>query len=573
MGKNHKKFILTGQAGLSGLLLALAYPGWSLNFSNGLITGLGFLVWIGFIPLFCAMGSVKSRQDTQNIGTHPRSRSYFFIGFLAGFVYFLILFRWLWSTFPLTTIGIENNFVSFAIVLFIYILSSAGMGVFWGLFAMAFRYWILPSKPSRGYWRHSIISGLVTAAIFGLAEFWRAFGFSLLWLGSGTILGSNWTLGSPAYTLYENFLALKLSSYVGIYGVGFLIIFINFLLFKFLSWEKIKKSTKIEAMVLIVALFSLIPNLFNAPPELKLSDKKIKFAAIQTRQSTQVSYSSKEALGEFKEQLELFNRVAKDYPESQLIIFPEAGDFLKNLSMFVSSNEIGKYFADIFKEPKMIIAGERIVGSDGRAYSRAFSIDTGKDVIGFYDKQLLTPGGEFLPYSIRLPASLISKKSISEFGDIRELSVGNKKSSLVNFRDQFIVAPIICSEVLAPDLVRTTTQGSDIIVELTSYGFFRGNETIVKQNLAAASFRAAENQKPLIVASNMGLSYVINSNGNVLFITANSAPQILTGYIDLNGRESWYNKAGDLPTILAFLLLFLVFVRIKYFRRKGEALE
>ena len=70
--------------GLSGFLLALAYPGWGFN--------LGFLVWIGFIPLFYALAN------------QSRSRS-FFTGFVAGLFYFLIVFRWLWSIYPLDTAG------------------------------------------------------------------------------------------------------------------------------------------------------------------------------------------------------------------------------------------------------------------------------------------------------------------------------------------------------------------------------------------------------------------------------------------------------------------------------------
>ena len=553
MAKNYKLLIF---AGLSGIILALAFPGWNFNFS--------FLVWIGFIPLFYSL----------NKGSRP-----FLIGFVAGLIYFLIVFRWLWSIYPLDTFGIQNKFASLVVVFLIYIISSAGMAVFWGLFGSVYSLAYSAEAASAtkagqftvfrkiGSKLSTASQYLIIPAIFILLEYARAYGFGFLWAGSGTLFGPHWTMGNLAYALASNNLALKLSSFVGIYGISFLIIVVNFLFFKLLSAPKtqITRMTLVVAknlqsagiVILIILLISLGPKLLKqkSPPP----DKEINFALIQTNQPTKISPTPKEILDAFKEQLDLLNRVAKEHPESQLIVFPEASDFFKNLSLFLTSSQIPNYFSNLFKEPKLIVAGARIIDTDDRAYSRVFALDTKKDIIGFYDKRLLTPEGEFLSYPTRFIVNLLSKTKISEFGELRELGVGDKRVSTVNFRGQFSIAPIVCSELLAPDLVRKTTLGSDIIVEMASYGVFHGSTVLIKQNLAIARFRAAENQKPLLAASNMGLSYAIDSRGNVAFRTQNQGAQILTGGIALNSQESWYNKVGDLPTILASLALVAVF--------------
>ncbi len=98
MAKNHRYFIL---AGLSGLLLALAYPGWSFN--------LGFLAWIGFIPLIYCLNAHKNC---------------FWAGFMVGLVYFLIIFRWLWSVYPLDTLGIQSKLASLIIIFIVYIFKN-----------------------------------------------------------------------------------------------------------------------------------------------------------------------------------------------------------------------------------------------------------------------------------------------------------------------------------------------------------------------------------------------------------------------------------------------------------------
>jgi apolipoprotein N-acyltransferase len=154
---------------------------------------------------------------------------------------------------------------------------------------------------------------------------------------------------------------------------------------------------------------------------------------------------------------------------------------------------------------------------------------------------------------------LLSKAKVSEFGELRELSVGKENISTVNFRNQFSAASVVCSEILSPGLVRGITRGSDIIIEMASYGIFHGSTPLVKQNLASAKFRAAEDQKPLIAAVNMGLSYAINSDGSVAKIAPNQASQILTGSLALNPQKSWYNKIGDTPVLAGCLALVIVF--------------
>ena len=562
---NHRqRLILTGFAGLSGLFLALAYPGWSFDLS--------FLAWIGFIPLLYALTNLAREHD--RIVMQDCSKKGFLIGFFAGLIYFLIIFRWFWSIHPLDTLGIQSKIASLVIVFIVYAISCAGMAVFWGLFGMIFSYWLRLARPAP---ENNPISNfkniipeleisLFSAALFVLLEYARAYGFGLLWLGSGTLLGSHWTLGNLAYALAGNNLALKISSYVGIYGVSFVVMLVNSLLLSILKLRSNKSYLKTGIVIIVVLALALTQKLFK-PTNLN-SNKKINFAIIQTNQPTKILPTPKETLDAFKEQLSLLKQVAVEHPESQLIVFPEASDFFKNLSLFLTGPQVPNYFSNLFKEPRLIISGARVIDADGRAYSRVFALDTQKDIIGFYDKQLLTPEGEFLSYPTKLIVNLLSKTKASEFGELRELRIGKEKVSTVNFRNQFSAASVVCSEILSPGLVRKTTQGSDIIIEMVSYGIFHGSATLIKQNLASAKFRAAENQKPLIVAVNMGLSYAINSDGSVAKIAPNQAPQILTDGLALNPQKSWYNKIGDIPVLAGCLVLVAYSALFSIIKRK-----
>ena len=83
-----------------------------------------------------------------------------------------------------------------------------------------------------------------------------------------------------------------------------------------------------------------------------------------------------------------------------------------------------------------------------------------------------------MSYPTKFIVNLLSKTKVSEFGEIREFSVGKNKVSTVNFRGQFSVAPLVCSELLSPGLTRQTTEGSDVIVGMASYGIFHGSVTL-----------------------------------------------------------------------------------------------
>ena len=558
MGKTRKYF---AAAGLSGLLLGLAYPGWGFD--------LGWLAWVGLVPMLLALRPGLPRPGLGN--PRPGLGFGFKIGFIVGLVYFLIVFRWFWSAYPLDTIGIQGRVISLLGIGAIYLVSSAGMALFWGLFGLAFGVGVRCQMSGVRFKTWNLEPGiwnlfLLVPALFVLLEYLRSWGFGFLWAGSGSLFGPHWTLGNLAYALADNHLALKLASSIGIYGITFLIIFINILLFLCLR-EKKRQQIGV-AVIILIALIS-IPKLlrFNSDTPVK----KINYAIIQTYQLTKLSPSPQETLASFTEQLKLLDKVAKKHPEGQLIVFPEASDFFKNLSLFLTPTQVQDYFSKLFKEPHLIIAGSRIMDSTtGKAYSRVFSLDTKDDIIGYYDKRLVAPGGEFLPYTLKILVSIFSKNAYSLFSQVRDLHPGQKEVSTVGFRYQFNVAPIICSEVTSPSLIRKTTSNSDVIVSMASYGAFHGNRTIAEQMLALTRFRAAENRKPVITAANMGRSYVIDSYGNVSLLAQDADARILTGSVDITASKSWYNKAGDTPILLGSLVLGILGFRLQVSGYRGK---
>lgn len=525
----------------SGFLLGLAYPVWPFD--------LGFLVWVGFVPLLWSLVKAKS------------GRTGFWLGFSAGFVFFLLALRWLASLHPLNVVGIESGPVSLIIVLLLYLISSAVMAVFWGLFGFAFvRFFSTRKLPS--VW---LAAG--TAGLFVILEYGRAFGFGLFWLGPGSLLGAHWTIGNLAYALSTSPLALKFASYLGIYGLTLAIVFFNGLLVS-VSQKTLGRVSRLALSAL--AVFLIISTAWGEKLDFWAggeSGPEINFAIIQTKTPSTDFLTPSKKLIHFKEQLESLNRLAQEKPETDIVVFPEASEFLTDLSVFLGGQQVQNYFDKLFAKPVLLISGSRFVdrtGGAGRATSRVFYLDSKNGLLGFYDKRLLTPAGEFLPYSIQLTTKLISSPTASEFERLRGLDAGGEQSAGFNFGRRFKAAAAVCSELLSPTLFARNSAESGIVAGLTSNSFFHGSRALVGQTKAVARLRAAENQKPILLAANLGLSYALDRRGSLIKTTANQENQILTGEIVSQSGRSWYNKLGDWPI---FLVSFWAFGIIKKFRK------
>ncbi len=491
----------------------MAYPGWNFD--------LGFLVWFGFLPLFMSLDTASQKSTKQ----------LFTLGYIASLSYLLIVFGWFWSFHPLDTIGLNNRVLSFLLILALYLITSGSLALFGSLFSYAF------SKFSR---RSFLISFASIAGVFVLLEYLRSIGFGTLWFGSGTLIGPHWTMGNIAYSLVGNSFALRLSSFIGIYGLSFIVVSINLLLYHLLN----KKNRWLFGIILIGLVGS---HFVDFSPT--TSGNSLAFALVQTNQPTKINYRPAEKLENFKIQLNLLNTIAIQYPETEMIVFPEGSDFLKDFSLFLSPAQAEKYFRALFAKPVLLISGMRALENEDN-YSRVLMLDTRGDIIDYYDKRVLTPGGEFLPYILGSVIKISNPEGLSGFTDEREFSIGKKASGGIDFRGKLRAAPLICSELLGPSSAKIASSNSEALVVLGSTSIFHGWNGLINEALAMARFRAAENKKPLVFAANMGRSYSISKWGKTEKITPNSNAQILTGFIIPSHERSWYNRLGDWPILL-----------------------
>ena len=163
---------------LSGMFLALGFPGF----------GLDFLSWFALVPLFFVLER----------GGYLRNTWY---GLLAGLAFFGTLLRWLYTLKEWT--GPE--------ILLIYLLLIIYLSLYWGAFGLLYTF----LKRRLGTFRLA----LAAPALWVLLELARSLGK----------LGLSW--GDLGYLLYRRAELIQLAAITGVWGLSFTVVWVNYLLF------------------------------------------------------------------------------------------------------------------------------------------------------------------------------------------------------------------------------------------------------------------------------------------------------------------------------------------------------
>ncbi len=175
-------------------------------------------------------------------------------------------------------------------------------------------------------------------------------------------------------------------------------------------------------------------------------------------------------------------------------------------------------------------------------YNSAILLDASGRVIGRHDKIHLVPFGEYIPFSDRFPSL---KRLATVTRD--KYSPGQPPARILALPDGTRLGASICFEDIFPDLAaRQAAAGIDILINLTNDGWFDGTHEPI-QHMRFGIFRAIETRRPMIRATNTGLSVVIDALGAVRDRLPAGSPCTLLTRIPMPANEmaSFYAAVGD----------------------------
>ncbi|MEO0963914.1 MAG: apolipoprotein N-acyltransferase [Planctomycetota bacterium] len=191
-------------------------------------------------------------------------------------------------------------------------------------------------------------------------------------------------------------------------------------------------------------------------------------------------------------------------------------------------------------------------------------------VVDRYDKQHLVVAGETIPLGETFPwwRKLIAE-TISPWGGDYTLDAGDSgvvfevvlpltdknQNDTVILEDRIVrIATPICYEIVSPGVVRDMVYGpvfsdakrADLLTNLTNNGWYFG-DSMRRQMLQIATFRAIENRVPVVMACNTGVSAVIDATGRIVAELPMGQEGVLVADVGLSDARTWYGWWGRWP--------------------------
>lgn len=144
-----------------------------------------------------------------------------------------------------------------------------------------------------------------------------------------------------------------------------------------------------------------------------------------------------------------------------------------------------------------------------------------KDISQIYNKRILVPFGEYIPWRNILGfLPIVATMGDVDFGvgDYRQSNIKlSKDNNIDNNKDiEIYAAPYICYEIAFPyPFAKDNIENADVIINITNDIWF-GDSIGPYQHAAMARMRAIEYKKPLIRIANTGISMYIDEKGRVI---------------------------------------------------------
>lgn len=287
-------------------------------------------------------------------------------------------------------------------------------------------------------------------------------------------------------------------------------------------------------------------------------------ALIQANISVKEKHDTRLIVPNVNRYLELSKKVAQ---KETLIIWPESV-ILSWIYDRIESIRYDPRLPDIGTGSSMLI-GALTYDDDNNRYNSALAILPDGRVPYPYHKQILMPFGEFVPFADTFPWLRGLAGGIEDFSAGKDISVFNyPMHSLDGKKHYFKVAPLICYEDVVPGLARkAVNNGATLLVNLTNDAWF-GHSAALRQHHLIASFRAIENRRYLLRATNTGLTAVVNPLGETIRQLRPFSDDILVSNvksISYLGPQAYYNPQTIWQTLSWLLLILAVF---RYCRQK-----
>jgi apolipoprotein N-acyltransferase len=502
---------------LSGVLLFLSFPKF----------GTGVLAWIAFIPLLHAL-----REKTPSQG--------FLTGFTSGFIAYIGIIYWI------AYVVVHYGYLPLPVGIAVMLLLSAYLALYVALFAAGVVYF-----QGRG------VSPILAAPLL-----WT----SLEYARSHLLTGFPWE--NLGYSQYLFAPLIQVADITGVFGLSFVIVFINVVIYDVLQAWRSRKDRKrrirrIKAGLITACLLMLIlfgygifrlqdvgKSLSQAPP--------MPVSLIQGNIDQSVKWHPA-----FQEEtIRIYTALSRQAAPTGngLIVWPETATPF----FFQDQDEMTRDVTSLpIRTGNWLLFGGPSYQRDGKGLAllnSAFLLSPEGRIAGRYDKVHLVPYGEYVPLRRFFP---FINKLVAGIGDFRS-GPGYEPLTMQTAGVPQKLGVMICYEGILPEAGRMyRKQGAGLLVNITNDAWF-GSTSAPYQHLSMTAFRSVENRLYLIRAANTGISAIIDPAGRIKASSALFEKATITGTVRFMDRSTFYSRYGDVfvyGCILGMILIWTMTIK------------
>ncbi len=496
---------------LTGLLGTLIYPTVLFGYR---LPDMGHLAWIYLVPLLFVMGVLKTNWRR------------FWAAFFSAFIFQTGSLYWLASA--------MKNFGELGLV------ESIGI-----LFLVSFMFSVLLALCfSVAFWIHekTDLSFALLVALAGVV---------------GDLIRTHFPFGGfpwplPAYSQSQSLPFFQWIDVTGVFGLDFLIFLVNGLLVE-MAWSvfvfhKVDHLIRRVVVLFFVGLCSFYGSILSQRYfEIHATvGSHAHVALIQGNISQDLKWNPRLAQNNLNAYLQLTESAFSS--GADLVVWPEtAYPYTIDLSDLDNTQIV---------DPQKI-TGPLILGAvtelpqsnESLVYNSALLTGILGKPLAFYHKMHLVPFGEYIPLKHWLT---FAKKLTSAVGDF---SPGISASLM--YTNRFKVGTLICYEDIFSGISRNfSNKGADFLINMTNDAWY-GNTSAPYQHLVFSRFRALENRRYVLRATNTGVTALIDPRGEVIQQLPLFKQSILSANFTVTTMSTFYSRFGDwfAWVCVSFLLL------------------
>lgn len=441
-----------------------------------------------------------------------RARPAFGLGWLGGFVFFLVLLRWLnftfqtYSEFPAAIVWLPTALLAGYCALYV------------GGFASALS-WIAQ--------RRSIALALVAAPFLWVTGEWLR----------GHVLGG-FPWGLLGYSQFQRLPVIQIAELGGVYAVSFVLLAANAAVVGIvaLPWRSAAVGV-MGALALVVATLTFGYVRLAPPPR---PADGVSIAVMQPVIEQPLKWDPQYTERTLDIYFTLTRRAASERPD--LIVWPETAsptllrrdpDLLGALRAM--SGALGVPLVVGSVDVDDVVAG--------RIYNTAFLV-TGQGITERYDKIHLVPFGEYVPLGL---IGVVRKWA--EF--VSQMEAGSRAVVFPGPPTPF--GTVICYEGIFPELFRDFVRGgARVMLNMTNDAWF-GRTSGPWQHLSMYPLRAVEHRIAIARAANTGVSAFIAPTGQIVRRMALFDRGVMTERLPLRSGTTAYTRFGDWLAYLSMI--------------------